>query len=182
MNDKESSLEQVTKEHSSMTKRFLFEMEKKKAELEVSKTHLRDAINTADRAISDRNIASAEAEKATKANLFNEDHLKRLLRDRDEQISDILSKSNTQLKTTREHYETEKHRFLNEIDELKKSRIELQVEIGHLMREKRKLELDFHEKVDSFFFNVLHVCIRKSILKRFMFNFLKNKFDCINYS
>ena len=91
-----------------------------------------------------------DAEKTTKSTMYMEDHLKRLIRDRDNQISDIISKTSSELKATKEQYQSEKARLLVEMDGLRKSKIELQVEIGHLLREKRKteLELETAQKVD----------------------------------
>ncbi len=75
-----------------MVKRFLLEMEKKKAELEITQAHLSDALHSAERSQAERKEASLEAQKSAKANLYMEDHLKRLVHDRDQQISDIMQK------------------------------------------------------------------------------------------
>ena len=53
----------------------------------------------------------------------------------------IRYRAQVELKTTRDQYTTEKGHLKCELDELKKSKIELQVEIGHLLREKRATEL-----------------------------------------
>ena len=90
--EKDKENKSITREHSSMVKRFLLEMEKKKAELEIAQAHLSDALHSAERSQSERKEATLEAQKAAKASLYMEDHLKRLVHDRDEQISDIMRK------------------------------------------------------------------------------------------
>ncbi len=52
------------------------------------------------------------------------------------------NRAQQELKTTREQYTQEKSRLYNELDDLKKTKIELQVDIGHLLRDKRSTELE----------------------------------------
>ncbi len=90
--EKESENEQISKDHSILVRRFIQEMEKKNAELEIAKAHLRDALHVAEVAKAEERQALAEVGSATKSNLYMEDHLKRLIRDRDQQIAEILTK------------------------------------------------------------------------------------------
>jgi hypothetical protein len=142
----QDEFDHLSKDNSSMVKRFLLEMERKKVEIELSKTGLREAVNSAERAKAERMQYQLEIEKVSKQTLYNEDHLRRLIRDRDEQIAEIIQKSNSQLKALREQYTSDKSRFSVEIDELKKSKIELQVEIGHLLRDKRRVEFELESR------------------------------------
>ncbi len=53
-----------------------------------------------------------------------------------------VRRTQSELKASRESYQHEKGRLLAEVDELKKSKIDLQVEIGHILRDKRRTEID----------------------------------------
>ncbi len=89
---KEQENVEFHKDHNGLIKRFMFEMEKKKAELEINQMHLREALISVEKGKAESKAFSIENEKSIKATLFMEDHLKRMIRERDEQISDIMSK------------------------------------------------------------------------------------------
>jgi hypothetical protein len=63
-----------------------------------------------------------------------------------------VRRTQSELKASRESYQHEKGRLLAEVDELKKSKIDLQVELGHLLRDKRRTEIDLEtvQKVSTF--------------------------------
>ena len=117
-------------------------MEKKKTELEVAHTRIAELDHLINCSKSEKTAAVNEAVKASKSNIFMEDHYKSLIRERDNQISEIMLKSKNDLKINRDQFNLETSRLHFEIDELKKSKIELQAEIGHLLRDKRRAELD----------------------------------------
>ena len=48
-----------------------------------------------------------------------------------------LIRSAKQLKHLRDEFDVERHHLQSQIDELHKSKVELQVEVGHLSRERR---------------------------------------------
>ncbi len=135
-------IQSLNDENASLIKKFLFEMEKMKTKLEVAQTRVAELSHLVDRSETDKTFAENEALKATKSNVYMEDHYKSLIRERDDQISDIILKSKNELKMTRDLFNTEKSRLNFEMDELKKSKVELQTQIGNLLRDKRRAEFD----------------------------------------
>lgn len=142
LNESKQNLQSLTDENASLIKKFLFELEKKKTKLEVAHTRLEELNHLVHQCKSERKLAEMEAIKSSKSIVYMEDHYKTLIRDRDDQISDILIKSKNEIKIAREQFNLEQSRLVFEIDELKKSKVGLQSEIGHLLRDKRRIELD----------------------------------------
>lgn len=142
VNEADQRFQSLTDENASLIKKFLYEMEKKKTQLEVAQTRLADLNHTVDRSQADKKLAENEALKASKSNIYMEDHYKSLIRERDDQISDLILKSKNELKMATDQFNSERSRLGFEIDQLKKAKVELQAEVGHLLRDKRRVELD----------------------------------------
>ncbi|KAJ3271651.1 hypothetical protein HK104_004651, partial [Borealophlyctis nickersoniae] len=100
----------------------------------------------------ERDEASARAEQAVKDKKRVEETLGRVVRKKEGEVAEVLCKSNKQIKSLREHYDAERTKLQSRIDELESAKIELQVEIGQLMRDKRAAEFDLNtiqERVES---------------------------------
>jgi hypothetical protein len=135
-------LQSLNSENGALIKKFLFEMEKKKTQLEVAQARVTELSQLVGRSETEKKFAENEALKASKSNVYMEDHYKSLIRERDDQISDLVLKSKNELNMARDQFNIERSRLNFEIDELKKSKVELQSEVGHLLRDKRRVELD----------------------------------------
>ncbi|KAK6091565.1 hypothetical protein MT418_007943 [Batrachochytrium dendrobatidis] len=78
-------------------------------------------------------------QKLTKENSLLEDSIKRVTRSKDEEIDELLTRSKNQLSTIREQSESVRIGMQTQIDMLQKSKIDLQVEVGKLSRERRSV-------------------------------------------
>ncbi|KAJ3052717.1 hypothetical protein HK097_005809 [Rhizophlyctis rosea] len=132
----------LEREHTACLQRYILEMEKKEAQSTVAKEHLAELIETAERSRRDREKALEEVRHITRDKTMVEDGLRRVLRQKEEEIVDLTMKSNEQIKSLREQYDNDRMRLQQKVDELSNSKVELQVEIGRLMRDKRAAEFE----------------------------------------
>ncbi|KAI9207191.1 uncharacterized protein BJ171DRAFT_596773 [Polychytrium aggregatum] len=135
--------------YNQFLRKYMHDVDEKDTLLEVGKSHLKGMIQTMERTRDERDAAVQRAESATKETLELSEKLKHALTQRDGEMSGIIKQSNDKMKEIRENYESERMRLHQQIDQLRGEKVELQVEVGQLLRDKRatELELDASKKI-----------------------------------
>nr|KAJ3422036.1 hypothetical protein HK105_001449 [Polyrhizophydium stewartii] len=142
VNKLEGEIERVKKQHAGSLQRYMLDLERARAELLSTKDHLQQVISTADGAKSERDAALEQLQRLTRDVVAADENLRRVQREKDEQLAEVSARSQQQLKALREQFDGERHGLQMQLDEIKKAKIELQVEVGQLSRERRAATLD----------------------------------------
>eukprot|EP00842_Homolaphlyctis_polyrhiza_P000392 jgi/Hompol1/1353/HPOL_001714-RA len=136
-NKLDNEIQRMRKEHAGALQQYILDLERKCAELRSAKDHLQEVAGQLECTRKERDQAVDQAQRALKESAAAEESLRKIQREKDEEIAELASKSASQMRTIREQFETERYGLQMQIDSLTKSKIELQVEIGHLSRERR---------------------------------------------
>ncbi|KAJ1340061.1 hypothetical protein BSLG_005385 [Batrachochytrium salamandrivorans] len=142
MSSYEHEYEKEKKDHSGNLQKYMIDLERKKAELTSAKDHLQESISTADRIKSERNYMSEQLFKLNQKLATSEENLQKLQRIKDDEMVDFQIKAKDQLRISREQYDTERVGLQAQVDMLQKSKIDLQLEIGRLSRERRSTAIE----------------------------------------
>ncbi|KAH6583832.1 hypothetical protein BASA60_001227 [Batrachochytrium salamandrivorans] len=142
MSSYEHEYEKEKKDHSGNLQKYMIDLERKKAELTSAKDHLQESISAADRIKSERNYMSEQLFKLNQKLATSEENLQKLQRIKDDEMVDFQMKAKDQLRISREQYDTERVGLQAQVDMLQKSKIDLQLEIGRLSRERRSTAIE----------------------------------------
>ncbi|KAK5672295.1 hypothetical protein QVD99_001399 [Batrachochytrium dendrobatidis] len=135
----EHEFDKEKKNHAAGLQKYMLDFERKNAELLSTKDRLKEITFNIDRVKEERDHALEQMQKLTKENSLLEDSIKRVTRSKDEEIDELLTRSKNQLSTIREQSESVRIGMQTQIDMLQKSKIDLQVEVGKLSRERRSV-------------------------------------------
>ncbi|KAI8926949.1 hypothetical protein BC831DRAFT_454449 [Entophlyctis helioformis] len=142
LNRAESEMEKSKREHAGALQQYMIELERKKAELAANKDHLQEVVSLAERARSERDHTIEQLHRVNKDLASLDENQRRMQREKDEEIADLMTRSKAQMKTMREQFETERHGLQCQVDEMQKAKIELQIEVGHLTRDRRSATME----------------------------------------
>ena len=88
----EKEKETLLKNHATALQSYMLDLERKKSELYSTKNHLSETVSMAERARAEREQAFNQLQTITKDYAQNEANLAKLQREKDEEITDIMSK------------------------------------------------------------------------------------------
>lgn len=137
------------KEYKDAQQKLTLDMKSKNSQLEKANEHLNDTIKLVERIKDERNRAFLNAERLAQELGVLEDRLKFNALKKDEEINEIIKRSNEEIRSIREQYDSDRKRLQQEIDKSKQSNIDLQCEIGLLLREKRAIEFELNDVTKS---------------------------------
>ncbi|KAI9145530.1 hypothetical protein BKA69DRAFT_439585 [Paraphysoderma sedebokerense] len=137
------------KEYKDAQQKLTLDMKSKNSQLEKANEHLNDTIKLVERIKDERNRAFLNAERLAQELGVLEDRLKFNELKKDEEINEIIKRSNEEIRSIREQYDSDRKRLQQEIDKSKQSNIDLQCEIGLLLREKRAIEFELNDVTKS---------------------------------
>ncbi|KAL7753660.1 hypothetical protein RI367_000591 [Sorochytrium milnesiophthora] len=130
----------LEKDVISATQKAVVEGHKKDAALRKTKEQLEELVQMVERARYERDQAKKQCEQMAREVAEVEDKRSRLKREKETELSELVQRTNEQLRIVRRDYETDKDAMQAEIDALRKSKVDLQCEVGVLIRDKRAVE------------------------------------------
>lgn len=120
-----------------MSHKFTLDTERLRSELAAATLEQEYATSKFEKAARERNRAIDVSSKANRALDSCTNQLANTERKSEEQLTETLLKSKNQMKVIREEFEQERNDYRTEIDALRKGKVDLQAEIGQLLRDRR---------------------------------------------
>ncbi|TPX69759.1 hypothetical protein SpCBS45565_g02190 [Spizellomyces sp. 'palustris'] len=138
----QKSRKDLDKSHTSLLHKYLLNMDAKNAKLQATNRHLEEVLITAEESRHARDQAVDTAKKALRNSAEVEEGLRRALKKKEVELDEVVQTMNRKLKELREQYDRDRLQTHIQIDELTKCKIELQTEIGQLIRDKRAADFN----------------------------------------
>ncbi|KNC96770.1 uncharacterized protein SPPG_07977 [Spizellomyces punctatus DAOM BR117] len=138
----QKSHKDLDKSHTSLLHKYLLNMDAKNAKLQATNRHLEEVLTTAEESRHARDQAVDTAKKALRNSAEVEEGLRRALKKKEVELDEVVQTMNRKLKELREQYDRDRLQAHIQIDELTKCKIELQTEIGQLLRDKRAADFN----------------------------------------
>ncbi|KAI9096222.1 hypothetical protein DFS34DRAFT_624413 [Phlyctochytrium arcticum] len=151
----------VEKAHAALLSKYVIDTEAKDARLNVAERHLDEVIKTAEGSKLARDAAILSAKKALREASEVEGRLRKVMLRKETEMEEIVQRINRQLRDVREVYDCDRMKAHQKIDELTKSKLELQTEIGDLLRDRR--DRDFSRMPYSSAINAIRDEFRRDI-------------------
>ncbi|KAI8806210.1 hypothetical protein BJ742DRAFT_817917 [Cladochytrium replicatum] len=161
--EKSRECSKISRSYSVQSQQALLNQSKTDVEIDCLRTQLRNALESIDGAKLERERAVKEAQRIQREVVVDTEKLKHELLRKEAELADLSQRSAEKLSMLREQHELDRQRMIKDLEEAQKSKIELQIEIGHLTREKRSLETELtHSKrrdgtTEQFARDLLHI-------------------------
>lgn len=142
LSKKAQEADHFSKDNISLAQKLVCEVEKKKAELDAASNKVETLTKDMEQIKHERDSALITAQSTSRENGMLNAKVKELLMKKDSEVSEVLASTNAKLKSLRTNFEQDKNNLQYQVETLQKEKIELQCEIGHLLRSKRSTEFE----------------------------------------